>query len=122
MGCLPICFGGNEMDRIIEETIRLNNLFDIYKGLLTEKQKAYFSYYYRDDYSLSEVAELMDVSRNAVHEQVRNVVERLNHYEEILGFHKRKRQIFQLLETLNDRVGDQDEIKKFIKEIKKVVE
>ncbi len=110
------------MDRLIEETVRLNDLFDIYKGLLTEKQNAYFSYYYRDDYSLSEIAELMDVSRNAVHEQVKNVVERLNHYEEILGFYKRKRQTVQLLETLNDRMGNQEEAKKIIEEIKKVVE
>lgn len=110
------------MDRSIEETVRLNDLFDIYKGLLTEKQNAYFSYYYRDDYSLSEIAELMDVSRNAVHEQVKNVVERLNHYEGILGFHKQKRQIIQLLETLSDRIGNQDGTAEIIEEIKKVVE
>ena len=45
----------------VDDIVKLNNLFDIYHPLLTDKQQAYFKYYFREDYSLSEIAEIMDV-------------------------------------------------------------
>lgn len=110
------------MEPLIEKTVRLNALYDVYKALLTEKQRAYFSYYYRDDYSLSEIASLMDVSRNAVHEQVKNVVTRLNDYEETLRFVAKKQTIVRLLDDLGGIIGDNTEASHIIEHIKKVVE
>ena len=42
-------------------------------------------YYYRDDYSLSEIALLTEVSRNAVHEQIGVAVGHMETYEAALG-------------------------------------
>ena len=56
------------MDQL-QEKIRHHQLYDIYGSLLTDKQKAYFSYYYFDDYSLS-IAKIAD-GRNAVFEQIK---------------------------------------------------
>ena len=41
----------------IEKTNRINALFDFYEPLLTPKQMTYIGLYYRDDYSLGEIAE-----------------------------------------------------------------
>ena len=60
------------------------NLYDYYGVLLTEKQQQYFENYYFDDLSLGEIAENDNVSRNAVHGQLKNVEERLQFYEKIV--------------------------------------
>lgn len=68
----------------LSEKIRLNQLFDFYGELLTQKQQTYFTHYYQDDYSLAEIAQLLDVSRNAVFDQIQKAVEHLEHYEATL--------------------------------------
>ena len=56
-------------------------LFDTYKELLTLKQQEYFVLYYFEDYTLSEIAEAKDVSRNAVFDQVKKTILLLEEYE-----------------------------------------
>jgi len=58
----------------MEETIHLNNLYDYYKELLTEKQKQYFEDYYQNNLTLSEIAENNNISRNAVHKQLKETI------------------------------------------------
>lgn len=72
------------MDQLIEDKLRYHKLYDIYKDLLTDKQRTYFEYYYLDDYSLSEIADILEVSRNAIFEQLKTVIKHLEHYEEVL--------------------------------------
>ena len=59
-------------------------LFDIYKELLTDKQQQYFILYYYEDYTLSEIAESKNVSRNAVFDQIKKVINIIENYEEKL--------------------------------------
>ncbi len=68
----------------LEKKEQLNQLYDLYSSLLTEKQMLYFEHYYREDYSLHEIAELYQVSRNAVFDQLKKVEEHLLSYEEKL--------------------------------------
>ena len=68
------------MDRVIY----LNLLYDCYKELFTEKQQMYFEEYYFDNLSLSEIAENNDVSRNAVHNQLKIMEEKLIELEDKL--------------------------------------
>ncbi|MDN6570226.1 MAG: DNA-binding protein, partial [Staphylococcus equorum] len=49
------------------KTIRMNYLFDFYQSLLTNKQRNYLELFYLQDYSLSEIADTFDVSRQAVY-------------------------------------------------------
>ena len=56
-------------------------LFDTYKELLTVKQQEYFVMYYYDDLTLSEIAEIKNVSRNAVFDQIKKVLAILDEYE-----------------------------------------
>ena len=46
------------------------SLFDTYKELLTDKQQEYFILYYYEDYTLKEIAENKNISRNAVFDQL----------------------------------------------------
>lgn len=68
----------------LEKKEQLNQLFDLYGALLTDKQILYFTHYYREDFSLQEIAELYQVSRNAVFDNLKKVEEHLSYYEEKL--------------------------------------
>lgn len=59
-------------------------LFDTYKELLTDKQQEYFILYYYEDLSLKEIADFKNVSRNAVFDQIKKVINILEEYEEKL--------------------------------------
>lgn len=81
----------------MEKRIYLNNLYDYYKELFTLKQQEYFEDYYYNNLSLSEIAQNNDISRNAVHNQLRIVENRLNEFEKILGLCDKKIKINDLL-------------------------
>lgn len=72
----------------------LNQLFDLYHTLLTEKQVLYFKLYYHEDYSLQEISELHQVTRNAVFDHLKKAEDHLMDYEQKLGLlHHRKRRL-----------------------------
>ncbi|MBN2299835.1 MAG: DNA-binding protein [Acholeplasmataceae bacterium] len=83
----------------LEKKEQLNQLYDFYASLLTKKQKLYFEHYYREDYSLHEIADLYGVSRNAVFDQLKKVEEHLISYESKL----------RLFESQNKRLEIIDE-------------
>ena len=56
-------------------------LYDYYSELFNEKQREYFEEYYFNNLSLSEIAESLNVSRNAVHKALQSVEEKLNFFE-----------------------------------------
>ncbi|MBN2540941.1 MAG: hypothetical protein JXB08_05380 [Bacilli bacterium] len=87
----------------LKEKIRINSLYDIYGELLTEKQQEYFEYYYMSDYSLSEISDILSVSRNAVHMQLKNVVSHLEHYESILHIQTKKELTKSLIERIQKK-------------------
>ena len=56
---------------IMEKNLVYTELLDIYKGLLTDKQVEAMEYYYDSDYSLGEISELMDISRQGVRDFIK---------------------------------------------------
>ena len=78
--------------------VYLNDLYDIYCELLTDKEKEIFEDYYQNDLSLSEISENNSVTRNAIHKTLKNVEEKLNNYEEKLNIYKKKKEIIKLLD------------------------
>ncbi len=82
----------------MDKRIHLNMLYDYYKELFTEKQQEYFEDYYYSNYSLGEIAEVNNVSRNAVHNQLKIVEERLEELEDILHLAQKREEIVSLLE------------------------
>lgn len=68
----------------------LNQLFDLYGQLLTDKQQSYFKLYYFEDYSLQEIADVFMVSRNAVFDHLKKAEEHLISYENELKLKEKK--------------------------------
>lgn len=87
----------------MEEVIYLNELYDFYGSLLTDKQRDYFENYYFNNLSLGEMAENYGVSRNAIHKQLKIVEERLKHYEENLELLKKSKKAEELVQKINDK-------------------
>ena len=78
----------------LEKTTQMNLLVEFYGSLLTDKQLEYMELYYGDDYSLGEIAEEFDVSRQAVYDNIRRSAKLLENYEEklhlVADFYKRQ--------------------------------
>lgn len=87
------------MDRIIF----LNSLYDVYKDLLTDKQKEYYESYYFDNLSLSEIAENFGVSRNAVFNQLKIIEEKLLEIESKLKLKEKQEKILKILEKKSNK-------------------
>ena len=89
-------------------------LFDTYKELLTEKQQEYFILYYYEDLSLKEIADFKNVSRNAVFDQIKKVINILEEYEEKLKVFNKSVKIEEFASKLE--VNLSEELLSIIKE------
>ena len=99
----------------MEEYVYYNNLFDIYSPLLTLKENLIFKDYYQEDLSLSEIADNKNISRSAVQKMIKNVLEKLNYYEENLNIYKKNCQLSEVLKM--DKIEDiKAKIEKIISE------
>jgi len=87
----------------MDDLVKYTELFDCYGKLLTEKQQEYFIDYYFNNLTLSELSENYQISRNAVHKQLKIVIQKLEEYEEKLGFLKKEKLIKEKLEEINDK-------------------
>jgi uncharacterized protein len=91
---------------VLEKTTRMNYLYDFYQSLLTPKQRSYMSLYYLDDFSLGEIAEEYNVSRQAVYDNIKRTEAMLEEYEEKLllfnKFQERNEILAQLRKNLED--------------------
>lgn len=86
----------------MEEFIYYNELYDIYKPLLTIKQQQYFEEYYYNNLSLSEISENYDISRNAISKQINVIRDKLKDYENKLNLYTKKEKIYKALESTSD--------------------
>ena len=76
-------------EKTVEKTIQIAMLDDFYGELLTPRQKEVLQYYYEENYSLSETAEELGVSRQAVHDTIHKAEKALRGYEQKLGLVER---------------------------------
>ncbi len=103
----------------IDEKIELMELYDLYQGLLTDKQRGYFEAAYYDDSSMSEIAEEFDVSRNAVHDQLKKTIAKLNDIENALHLRESNKELSELFDTLK-QADTKEQIIALIEEYEKV--
>ena len=68
----------------MEKDLRYIELFELYQGLLTERQRELFSSHYYYDLSLSEIAEPDGNTRQSVYAAVKKVKNKLDEYENLL--------------------------------------
>ncbi|MDD2573229.1 MAG: YlxM family DNA-binding protein [Bacillota bacterium] len=68
-------------DKFVETAL----LYDFYGKVLTPRQQEIIDLYYMKDYSLAEIGELLDISRQAVHDNLKRAKKQLSVMEEGLG-------------------------------------
>lgn len=102
--------------------VEMGELLDYYGGLLTVKQNRIMLEYYHDNLSLTEIAENLSVSRQAVHDTIKKSTALLRSFEEELHLvqseRRRQQQIHRIQSLLNrvlDRT-DNEESKEWILE------
>lgn len=103
----------------LERHHEIVELYERYHPLLTEKQRIILDYYYIDNYSLSEIAELESISRNAVHDLIKRTVNKLYDYEKKLKLNQKRNARLKLIEALQNASTDA-EIKHLLDELEKV--
>lgn len=103
----------------LEDKIRINSLYDIYKGLLTAKQRDYFEYYFLQDYSLAEIADILNVSRNAIHMQIKNIIVHLEKLEDNLQINSSNQKRDKIIDKIKDK-NESEEIADLISQLEKV--
>ena len=81
----------------------LIDLYDIYGELLTDKQRNYFEDYYFDNLSLQEISENYNISRNAVHNSLKDVKEKLELYETKLNIYNKEKKIKEFVAKIQDK-------------------
>ncbi len=81
----------------------INELMPFYQSLLTARQNEILQYYYFEDLSITEIAELLSISRNAVHDTIKKSTNQINKYEEKLNLYsayKKRMKLFEQLKQL----------------------
>ncbi|WP_075980955.1 putative DNA-binding protein [Bacillus massilinigeriensis] len=109
---------------MLEKTTRMNYLYDFYQTLLTPKQQSYMSLYYLDDFSLGEIAEEYDVSRQAVYDNIKRTEAMLEEYEEKLllfqKFQKRSKLFTHLKEMIQEDSPSKQSLLEVVSELEKL--
>ncbi|MBR3362306.1 MAG: hypothetical protein IKG40_00085 [Bacilli bacterium] len=93
----------------MDNRIYLINLYDYYSELLTEKQREYFEDYYFDNLSLTEISENDNISRNAIHKQLKDTIVKLENYENKLKLYQKGIQIKELIKNLDNKTKEKIE-------------
>lgn len=105
----------------LDKTIEINELLNIYSNMLNEKQLDIMKRYYFYDNSLSEIAEDVKTTRQAVSDLLNRVVKTLYNYENKLQLLSKKNKVFTELNYIHSHTT-KDIIKQKVNEIKSILE
>ncbi len=83
----------------MEELLYYTVLYDTYGNLLTAKQRCYFEDYYFHNLSFQEMADNYQVSRPAIHKQVKEVVQKMQYYENNLHLVEKHQLLEEVIAT-----------------------
>lgn len=96
---------------MLEKTNQVNLLFDFYAPLLKGKQREYLELYYLDDLSLGEIAEMHEVSRQAVYDHIKRAEKQLFEYDQKLCLvlkHEQRKTVMDQLKDLVKELSDSE--------------
>jgi predicted DNA-binding protein YlxM (UPF0122 family) len=103
----------------VDEKIVLIELYDLYQDLLTDKQKGYFEAAYFDDSSITEMANEFEVSRNAIHDQLKKTINKLYDIEVAVNLRKTNKKQEELFASIRKQ-ETKEQIVALIEEYEKV--
>lgn len=101
---------------MLERMIKMGQLYTIYKFLLTEKQREMLSLYYEDDFSLSEIADHYEITRQGVHDNIQRGEKALLEYEEILQLNQNRLKRLNIYEQIK-QVNQNTEVSELIEKL-----
>lgn len=102
------------------KTLRMNYLFDFYQSLLTNKQKNYLELFYLQDYSLSEIADTFEVSRQAVYDNIRRTGDLVEDYESKLRLYQRFEKRRELYNLMKQSLNQPELLKQYITQLEEL--
>ncbi|MFC6322292.1 YlxM family DNA-binding protein [Companilactobacillus baiquanensis] len=110
----------------IDETTKVNLLYNFYHSLLTKKQSEYLNLYYVEDLSLGEISEQLKVSRQAVLDNLHRSVSLLESFEKELDLIKKTQEIDDISNKLekivSSRYPEDNELSELVNRISKINE
>ena len=86
------------------KNLEVSLLLDYYGELLTDRQRLIADYYFNDDLSLAEIAEIEGITRQAVRDLVRRTETQLEGFENRLHFARRLYDISEGLKRVHDDI------------------
>lgn len=90
----------------MSKNFEISVLLDLYGKLLTEKQYDMLDLYYNDDFSLAEIAEHYDISRQGVHDSIKRGEELLINYEKVLRLSENQQKYQDILVEFKSQALD----------------
>ncbi|WP_101843859.1 putative DNA-binding protein [Halobacillus sp. Marseille-P3879] len=105
---------------MLEKTTRVNYLFDFYQSLLTPKQRNYMELYYLEDYSLGEISENFEVSRQAVYDNIRRTEAMLEEYENKLHLYEKFEKRQQIFHQMENRAASDNNLNKWLQQLQEL--
>lgn len=86
----------------MEKDLEYIELFELYKDLLTDKQRELFTSHYLYDLSLAEIADEVGGSRQSVYDAVKKVKTKLLEYEKALSLREKNKALYKIANDTPD--------------------
>lgn len=103
---------------MLDKTLKVSRLLQIYGGLLTDKQRDILDMYYNCDMSLAEVGEVLSITRQGVRDAITRAVDTLVDAESKIGALSTLTSIKNsLVDLANSEVVDSDKVMEIAKGI-----
>lgn len=112
----------------MNKVYEISLLLDFYGQLLTDRQYEILDLHYNNDYTLSEIAEQLNISRQGVFDNEKRARAQLNEYEEKLGlvfkFSEQNIKVKNISKQLNEVSFEQlnEKDRKIISNVQKEIE
>jgi len=90
----------------MEKRFEISLLLDFYGELLTQKQRTIMDLYFNNDLSLSEIAEINNTSRQAIHDTIKRSDNALLVYEEKLKLLNKNHELKKNFENIISKLDE----------------
>lgn len=92
-----------------EKELQFGLLLDFYGELISEKRRMVIDMYFNNDYSLSEIAEQIGITRQGVLDSIKKGKDELSFFEEKLGLAKRFEENEKNARQIRDIISSEQE-------------
>ena len=103
----------------MDDVFEMSLLLDFYGQMLTPKQYELMDLYYNNDFSLAEISEELEITRQGVHDGIKKAKTSLHSIEDKLGLvgrfmeqRKRAKEAIEIIDSLETIAGSEKEILK----------